>query len=31
MGTIYFGNLAKNEYVMPQEAVDYVISRSPFR
>lgn len=31
MGTIYFGNLAKNEYVMPQEAVDYVISRSPFK
>jgi hypothetical protein len=29
--TIYIGNLAKNEYVMPQEAVDYVISRSPFK
>jgi gluconate 2-dehydrogenase gamma chain len=31
MGEIYFGNLAKNEYVMPKEAVDYVISRSPFK
>ena len=31
MATIYHGNLAKNEYVMPKEAVDYVISRSPFK
>ena len=31
MRTIYYGNLAKNEYVVPQEAVDYVISRSPFK
>ena len=30
MATIYYGNLAKNEYVIPKEAVDYVISRSPF-
>jgi hypothetical protein len=28
--TIYFGDLGVNEYVMPQEAVDYVLSRSPF-
>jgi len=31
MATIYYGNLAKNEYVVPREAVDYVISRSPFK
>ena len=31
MATIYYGNLAKNEYVIPKEAVDYVISRSPFK
>ena len=29
--TIYFGDLGINEYVMPQEAVDYVLSRSPFK